>query len=53
MGTRTEKEEEALQCWLHSDPDLDEGVVINECAEKYGITAARLRELINNTIEGT
>ncbi len=50
---RTNNEEEALKCWIHSDPDLDEGIVINEIAELYLITPARLRELINETIEGT
>ena len=53
MTTRTENEDQALLAWFHSDPDLDEGVVINEIAERYKMEASRVRELINETIEGT
>jgi len=50
---RNENEEQALLAWIHSDMDRDEGMVINEIAERYGLTAARVREIINDTIEGT
>lgn len=53
MTARNENEEQALLAWFHSDTERDEGVVINEIAERYQLEASRIREMINETIEGT
>lgn len=53
MTAQTENEEQALLAWFHSDTEREEGIVINEIAERYDIEASRVRELINETIEGT
>lgn len=53
MTARNENEEQALQAWFSIDHSLDESLAISTVAEAYRLTPERMRELINETIEGT